>query len=107
MASGGGLKQTITNPAGLPGLQDSCYSAKQTISITSNGSTVITDVGELLFMPTAANVSVELQESAGVWTAILTASQTNAHQFFSDGTNLRFKSADTSTTRTGTYYVIQ
>ena len=108
MAFGAGLKQIIVNPAGLPGLANSCYSAKQTVTMTTvGGTTVITDIGELLFMPLAANVTVQLQESSGVWTTVLPASTTAAHQIFSDGTNLRFTSTDTSTNRTGSYYIIQ
>jgi hypothetical protein len=112
MAGGAGLKQTIVIPAGVPGDVNSCYSALQTVSASSSqtnpGSTVITDVGELLFMPVAqATTTLELQTATGVWTALGLPSTTQAAQFFSDGTNLRFKNTDTTTTRNGTYYIIQ
>jgi hypothetical protein len=108
---GSGLKQIVLNPAGLPGAANSCYSALQTISVNSttdgSGATVITDIGELLFMPMAStNMKVQLQVTSGSWTTLFN-STTAAAQFFSDGTNLRFNNADTTTTRSGTYYIIQ
>ena len=111
MTRGAGLKQIIVEPAGLPGAVNSCYSALQTVAINSttdgSGATVITDIGELLVMPFAStNMKLQLQISSGSWTTIHT-SVTEAFQVFSDGTNLRFLNTDTTTTRSGTYYVIQ
>jgi hypothetical protein len=73
---------------------------------STTGDQVITDVGLLLVMPTAANVSAQVQ-NAGTWTAIIAASTTNATLIPSDGLNVRFHSADTSTTRTANYFVVQ
>lgn len=72
----------------------------------ATGDQVIADVGLLLVMPTATNVSVQVQ-NAGSWTAIVAASTTNAVLIPSDGLNMRFHSADTSTTRTANYFVVQ
>ena len=104
---GAGLKQIVVVPAGLPGLANSCYSDKKTVSITSGDvSKVIPDIGELLIMP-LTSVKVELQESSGVWTQIVATGGSNAQQIFSDATNVRFTATDTSTTRTASYYIIQ
>ena len=108
MAHGAGHKQIIVEPAGLPGAANAIFSAKQNITVTTGnatGATVITDIGVIHFMPTPASVSVQMQESAGTWTAILPASTTAGLTWMSDGTNLRFSSADTSTNRTGSYYL--
>ena len=71
----------------------------------ATGDVVITDIGLLLLMPTAANVSAQLQ-NAGSWTAIVPASTTNAVVIPSDGLNVRIHSADTTTTRTANYFVL-
>lgn len=107
MTKGAGLKQIIVQDGNTPGLGECPYSALQSIEITSNGSTVITDIGELMFMPTAATVLVTFQDPLNTWTTVIPASTTHAVQLFSDGQNLRFESNDTSTTRTGTYYIVQ
>lgn len=112
MAGGAGLKQTIVIPAGLPGQANSCYSALQTVNVASSGTavgrTVVTDVGELLFMPLAdATTSLKLQTADGTWTALGLPSTTVAAQFFSDGTNLAFENTVTTTTKPATYYIIQ
>lgn len=108
MASGAGLKQIIVQPCGVPGTDSCPFSALQTISVGTTGSTVITDIGELLFMQNAdTNVSLTFQTASGTWTDTGWPSTSQVVQLFSDGTNLRFESADTSTTRSGTYYIIQ
>jgi len=110
MAYGAGLKQIVVVPAGLPGLANSCYSAKVTVTVTTGATgaaTVIADIGLLLIMPNPASVSIQLQESSGTWTDVIPASTTAAHLIFSDATNLRVKSASTSTDRNATYYIIQ
>ena len=109
MASGAGLKQVVVEPASVPGGNNSCYSAKQTVTVTTAGTgtnSVITDIGELLFMPTT-NIKVELQDPFATWTTVVASGTTSAFQIFSDGTNLRFNSNDTTTNRTGSYYIIQ
>ena len=103
MAKGELLKQIVYAVAGL---SKQCTYVTVTMSTTA-GDQVITDVGLLLVMPTAANVSVQLQDPATTWTAIVAASTTNAVLIPSDGVNMRFHSADTSTSRTGNYFVIQ
>jgi hypothetical protein len=105
--SAGLLKQIIVQPCGVPGANDSYLSALQSITITTNNNTVITDVGLILVMPLAANVSLEIQDPLNTWTTLMPAGGAIAQLFPSDGTNFRFKSGDTSTTRTGTYYLIQ
>jgi hypothetical protein len=104
---GAGLKQIIVLDGSAPGTGSSVYSAKQSVTVTTNAHTVITDIGELLFMPTGSTYFVEFQDPLNTWTTLIPASATSAHQFFSDGQNLRFSSNDTSTTRTGTYYIVQ
>ena len=109
MTSGAGLKQIIVQPCGVPG-EDSCpFSALQTVALTTtSSSTVITDIGELLFMQNSDTaVSLTFQTATGVWTDTGWPSTSQVVQLFSDGTNLRFESSDTSTTRSGTYYIIQ
>ena len=109
---GAGLKQIIVEPAGVPGAADSCYSELITINVASTvgtvtGRTVITDIGELLFMPQTASISVSLQTASGTWTSLGLPSTTQAAQFFSDGANLAFENTDTTTTVAATYYIIQ
>ena len=105
--SAGLLKQIIVQPCGVPGANDSYLSALQTVTITTNASTVITDVGLMLVMPLPASVSLEIQDPLNTWTTLMGAGGSIAQLFPTDGTNFRFKSADTSTTRSGTYYLIQ
>ena len=73
---------------------------------TGNANTVISDVG-LLWITTPASVSVQLQQPANTWTDIIAASVTQPVLIPSDGLNLRIHSADTSTNRSVSYYVIQ
>lgn len=103
----GGLKQIILEDAGLPGEAGSVFSALQTLTVTTDANSIITDVGELLFKPMAANVSLQFQETEVNWSTLIAAGGSQWFQFFSDGANLRLHSADTSTTRQGTYYIIQ
>lgn len=98
------LKQIVYATAGLSNVTSYVTSTMGTSAAT--GDQVITDVGLLLVMPTASNVSVQLQDPANTWTAIVAASTTNAVLIPSDGVNMRFHSADTSTTRTANYFVI-
>lgn len=105
MAKGALLKQIVYATAGL---SKQCSYVTVTMGTSAAaGDQVITDVGLLLVMPTAANVSVQLQDPATTWTAIVAASTTNAVLIPSDGVNMRFHSADTSTSRTGNYFVVQ
>lgn len=99
------LKQIVYSTAGLSNITSYVTTTMGTSATT--GDQVITDVGLLLVMPTAANVSVQVQDPANTWTAIVAASTTNAVLIPSDGVNFRFHSADTSTTRTANYFVIQ
>jgi hypothetical protein len=105
----GGLKQIIVNPAGVPGANNSVFSALKTATVPSGSATfVITDIGLAFFMPNAdANVTVEIQDPALTWTTIIAASVTSLHAMFLDGANIRIKSANTSTSRVQTYYLIQ
>lgn len=107
MTKGAGLKQIIVQDGQTPGLGECPYSALQTVTVTSGGSTVITDIGELMFMPTGSTISVTFQDPADTWTAVIPASTTHAVQLFSDGQNLRFENNDTVTTQSGTYYIVQ
>jgi hypothetical protein len=112
MAGGAGIKQTIVIPAGLPGQANSVYSELQTVqaasSATTVGRTVITDVGLLLFMPLAdATTSLKMQTAASTWTSLGFPSTTVGGAWFSDGTNLAFENTVTTTTKPGTYYIIQ
>lgn len=100
MSKGALLKQIVYATAGFSNV----VSKVSVSSTTGNANTVIGDVG-LLWITTPASVSVQLQDPAGTWSDVLAASETALIP--SDGLNLRIHSADTSTNRTATYYVIQ
>lgn len=102
------LKQYINpNPAGVPGTTNA-YIGKKTITMsTTAANTVITDVGLLYVAGTAASVSVQIQDPSTTWTDVIAASTTPFVLIPSDGANFRAHSADTSTARTLTYYIIQ
>lgn len=107
MASGAGLKQIIVTGA-APGTDGCPFSAQQTVTATTgDANTVITDIGLLHFNKTAASVSLQFQDPLNTWTEVLPAGSSAGFVWFSDGTNLRVHSADTSTNRTATYYIIQ
>jgi len=96
------LKQIVYSTNGF-----SNYVAKVTATATTgNANTVITDVG-LLFITTPASVSIQMQDPASTWADIIGASQTTPVLIPSDGVNFRVHSADTSTDRAATYYLIQ
>ena len=100
--SGALLKQIVYSTNGF-----SNYVAKVDVTATTgNANTIITDVG-LLWVTTPASVSVELQDPADTWNSVVAASQTLPVLIPSDGMNLRVHSADTSTNRAATYYLIQ
>jgi len=104
---GGGLKQIIVQPAGVPGTDSCAFSDRVTVSlVTTTTRTIIEDVGELLFRPMPASVSLEFQDETETWNELMAAGGSQWYQFFSDGSNLSFANADTSTTRVGEYYVI-
>jgi len=107
----GGQKQIVVVPAGLPGGPDAIFTSLVTISVASStdstGNTVIPDIGLLHFMPLASStVVLEMQTALNTWTQIW-SSTTIGFTWQSDATNLRFRSTDTTTTRSGTYYVIE
>ena len=105
MAKGSLLTKIVYATAGF---SNQCNYVTVTMGTSAaTGDKVIADVGLLLVMPTAANVSVQVQDPATTWTAIVAASTTNAVLIPSDGVNMRFHSADTSTSRTGNYFVVQ
>lgn len=96
------LKQIVYSTNGF-----SNYVSKVDVTATTGGAnTVITDVG-LLFITTPASVSVQMQDPADTWTDIIGASQTTPVLIPSDGVNFRVHSADTSTNRAATYYLVQ
>lgn len=96
------LKQIVYSTNGF-----SNYVAKVSVSATTgNANSVIQDVG-LLFITTPASLSVQMQDPADTWTDIIGASQTTPVLIPSDGVNFRVHSADTSTNRSATYFLIQ
>lgn len=101
----GGIKQIILEDAGVPGESGSVYSALETTTTApSVANAIITDVGFLFIKPTPANTSLEFQESEGVWTSVMAAGGSTWGFIFSDGANFRVHAADSSTTRTLSYY---
>jgi len=104
MAKGSLLKQVVYAVAGF----ELSVSALQTVSATTgNANTVIPDIGLLWIQPTPASVSIQVQTPANTWYDVVAASTTNATLVPSDGLNLRVHSADTSTNRSATYFIIQ
>lgn len=101
-AGKGFLKQIVYATAGLSNV----VPLVSVSATTGNANTVIQDVG-LIWITTPASLSVQLQEPSGTWTDIIAASVTQPVLLPSDGMNLRIHSADTSTNRTATYYLIQ
>lgn len=103
MSKGALLKQIVYATAGFSNVV-----SKVTVSSTTgNANTVISDIGLLWIAATPASLSVQLQDPANTWTDIIAASVTQPVLLPSDGLNLRIHSADTSTNRSMTYYVIQ
>lgn len=105
MASGSLLKQIVLT--GVQGFELSVSALQTVTATTGDANTVITDVGLLWVQPTPASVSLQMQSPADTWTQVVAASTTNATLVPSDGTNLRVHSADTSTNRSATYFIIQ
>ena len=103
MSRGALLKQIVYATAGF---SNQCSLVTVTAT-TGNANTVISDIGLLWFLTTPASVSLQLQEPAGTWTDIVAASSTSPVLIPSDGMNLRLHSANTSTNRSVSYYVIQ
>ena len=102
MSKGALLKQIVYATAGFSNV----VSKVSVSATTGNANTVISDVG-LLWLTTPASLSVQLQDPSGTWADVIAASVTQPVLVPSDGMNLRIHSADTSTNRTMTYYVIQ
>lgn len=101
----GGIKQIILEDAGVPGESGSVYSALETTTTPSGVSdAIITDVGFLWIKPTAANTTLQFQETEDSWSTILTAGGSTWSLVFSDGANFRVHATDSSTTRTLSYY---
>lgn len=109
---GAGLKQIIIQPCGVPGSNDCPFSALETVTVPSGTTrTVITDIGELLFLSVGSvnptNVALQFQTATNTWVDLMATGDTQPQQFFSDGSNLSFQSQDSSTTQSGSYYIIQ
>ena len=97
------LKQIVYATAGF---SNQCSLVTVTAT-TGNANTVITDVGLLWIQSTPASLSIQLQDPPNTWTDKIAASTTEPVLIPSDGLNIRIHSADTSTNRSLTYYVIQ
>jgi hypothetical protein len=109
---GAGLKQIIIQPCGVPGSSDCPFSELETVVVPVGATrSIITDIGELLFLSAGSinpnNVALQFQTALNTWVDLMPTGDTQPQQFFSDGSNLSFQSQDTSTTQSGSYYIIQ